>query len=241
MQMAVGVFVASPIALAMGSQFLVADAVQGVISGVLIATGLAIVYRAMAEASSAIAAPTAAVLAAILPLAWDLIGGANLEAPAAVGSVVALVSLGLTTYSPSHGAGALRGLGMAIVGGALFGLSVVFSADTSADAGAWPAATQRAAGFAAMVVLARTRSVPPILPPGVRRFGVLGGLAGGIGMVCWVLGAQQGDLGTVSVVASTYPAVVAILATRFDDDRIEWWQAIGIGGAIFGTILIALA
>ncbi len=241
MQMAVGVFVAAPVAIAMGSELLGRDLLQGVISGVLIATGLSIVYRAMADASSAIAAPTAAVIAALLPLFWDLVGGASLRPVAAIGCVIAVGSLALTTYSPGHGEGALRGLGMAAVGGVLFGLSVVFGADTSPDAGAWPAASQRAAGFFAMLVLARARSVPPLLPPGVRRFGVLGGVAGGLGMVCWVLGAQQGDLGTVSVVASTYPAVVAVLATRFDDDTIEWWQSLGIGGAILGTILIAVA
>ena len=239
MQMAVGIVVATPIALVMGSTLLWVDAVKGMISGVLVAAGLAMVYRAMADSSSAIASPAAAVLAAVFPLAWDLITGAELSALAGVGAVVALVSLGLTTYSPADDIPVRRGLGMALAGGVLFGLSIVFGADTNPDAGAWPAAFQRGAGFVAMFALARGRNVPPILPVGVRKWGIIGGIAGAAGMVAWIIGAQRGDLGLVSVIASTYPAVVVALATRFDDDTIAPWQILGILGAIVGTGLIA--
>lgn len=181
------------------------------------------------------------MLAAVLPLAWDLVGGANLEQLSAIGCCIALISLGLTTYSPVHGGDVKKGLGLAVAGGMLFGLSIVFGGDTSEASGAWPAAAQRFAGFVAMMIVARTQHIPPLLPEGIRRFGVLGGVAGGLGMVCWFMGAQQGDLGTVSVVASTYPAVIAVLAATFDDDHVEWWQWIGIAGSIAGTALIALA
>ena len=64
--------------------------------------------------------------------------------------------------------------------------------------------------------------------------------AGALGMVCWSICSQRGDLVTVSVVSSTSPAVVAVLAVAFDEDQVRWWQAIGIAGAIAGTALIAL-
>ncbi len=240
MQMAVGAVAALPVALVMRSSLIAKDLGQGAVSGVFIALGLAIVYRAMADSSSAIAAPTAAVLGAIIPLAWDLIGGAELTTLAALGCVIALVSLALTTYTPGAADSTRRGLGLAVVGGVFFGLSIAFGADTDPDSGAWPAVAQRGVGFLAMALLASARGVPRLLPPGVRKFGVWGGLAGSLGMICWIIGAQQGDLGVVSVVASTYPAVVAVLATKFDDDTIEPHQVLGIGGAIAGTILIAL-
>lgn len=239
-QMIVGTIVAVPVALVLGSQLIGVDVIKGALSGVCVAVGLSIVYKAMSEASSAVVAPTAAVLAAVLPLAWDLIGGTRLAPLAAVGCGVALVSLGLTTFDPDLGDRIWAGLLWALVGGAFFGLSIVFVGDTSADSGAWPAAIQRFTGFLAMVVLARRRNVPLGLPRGVRRFGVLGGIAGAVGMVAWAIGAQQGDLGTVSIAAATYPAVVAVL-TLFDGDRLRWWQALGIAGAIIGTILIAVA
>lgn len=239
-QMLIGVVVTLPLTFLLRNTFLWADAASGAISGILVASGLAIVYRAMAVSSAAIVSPTAAVLAALIPLTWDLISGTRLGTLAAVGSIVAIVSLAFTTFNPDLGDRVIRGLALALVGGAFFGLSVVFAADTSADSGAWPAVTQRATGFIAMASLAYRQKVPVFLPRPVRRFGIWGGVAGGLGMVCWIIGGQQGDLGTVSVISSTYPAVVVLLSTRFDQDQMRWWQALGIAGAIMGTALIAL-
>lgn len=60
-------------------------------------------------------------------------------------------------------------------------------------------------------------------------------------MISWIIGAQLGELGVVSIVASTSPAVVALLATKFDEDTIRPLQALGVAGAIAGTILIVLS
>ena len=235
-QMLVGVVASLPVAFILGSSFIGRDVFRGVLSGLILACGLAIVYHAMAQSSSAVVAPTAAVLAALVPLVWDLLGGTRLTTL----EVVALVSLVLTTINPELGDRVRQGLTMALAGGVLFGISVALAADTSEASGAWPAVSQRAGGFVAMAVLAMGRDVPIMLPPGVRKFGVLGGIAAAIGMICWIMGAQLGDVGTVSVVGSTYPAVVVVLAARFDDDVVKWWQALGIAGAIAGSALIAV-
>ncbi len=241
MQMAVGVLVAVPVALLLRNEIRVDDLAMGLVSGALIALGLSLLYRAMAESSSAVAAPAASVLVALIPLIWDLLGGAELSSLAALGCVIALASLVLTTYSPTDSKTSLRGLGLAALAGVFLGVSVIFAADTNPDSGAWPAASQRLAGFVAMLMLARLRSVPAFLPPGIRRFGYLGGVAGALGMISWIIGAQLGELGVVSIVASTSPAVVALLATKFDEDTIRPLQALGVAGAIAGTILIVLS
>lgn len=238
--MIVGVAAALPAVLVVSSSFIGRDVFRGLISGLILAVGLAIVYRAMADSSSAIAAPTAAVLAALVPLVWDLIGGTRLSGLETLGCLIALASLVLTTVNPALGDRVRAGLSLSLVGGVLFGISIVVAADTSEASGAWPAVSQRAGGFMLMAVLAKMRRVPVLLPAGVRRFGVAGGIAGALGMVCWIVGSQIGDVGTVSVVGSTYPAVVVVLASRFDDDQVRWWQGLGIAGAIAGSALIAL-
>ncbi len=240
-QMLTGAVISVPVALLLGSSLIGRDLLSGAVSGVFIAGGLAVVYRGMALSSAAIVAPAAAVLAALVPLLWDVAGGTNLKALEVVGCGVALTALVLTTFNPDLGDRVREGLVLALAGGLLFGLSIVCAADTSEASGAWPAVSQRATGFVAMTGLAMRRNVPALLPGGLRKFGIGGGIAGVGGMIAWIIGGQQGDLGTVSVVSSTYPAVVAVLATRFDDDQIRWWQAIGIGGAIGGSILIAIA
>lgn len=238
--MLVGVGVSVPVAIAVGGSLLARDFVAGIGSGVLLAIGLAVVFRAMADSSSAVASPLAAVIGALVPLAWDLIGGASLSALAAIGCGVAIVSLAPTTFNPKLGMSVRRGVALAAVAGVLFGIAVVLVADTSAASGAWPAVGQRAAGFVSMALIAASRKQPVILPLALLKIGIGGGIAGGLGMVFWVLGAQRGDLGTVSVAASTYPAVTVLLASMFDGDQLRWWQLLGVGGALSGTALIAL-
>lgn len=241
MQMLIGVVVSLPAVVLLGSTFMGRDVISGAVSGIFVAAGLAAVYRGMALSSAAVVSPAAGVIGALLPLAWDLAGGTRLVTLEIVGCVIAIAALGLTTFNPDLGDRVRTGLLFAIGGGICFGLAVVFAADTSAASGAWPAVSQRAAGFVAMIPLALHRKVPIFLPTGVRKFGVGGGIAGAVGMICWIIGGQRGDLGTVSVVSSTYPAVVAFLSVRFDGDHLRWWQAIGIGGAIIGSALIAFA
>jgi drug/metabolite transporter (DMT)-like permease len=239
--MLVGVFVATPFAVLLESAVIRRDIVAGVLSGVLLAIGLAVVLRAMADSSSAVASPLAGVLGALIPLGWDLLSGTRLSWLAGVGAGVAIGSMALTTFNPNLKGKIRRGVGLATVAGLLFGAAIILVVDTSVDSGAWPAVAQRAAGFVAIATLARSRGLSMVLVRGVRKFGLLGGLAGGLGMVFWVLGAQCGDLGTVSVAASTYPTVTVVLAAIFDGDQLRWWQVVGVVGAVCGTALIALS
>ncbi len=239
--MFVGIFVATPIAVVLDGSLIVGDLVAGVLSGALLAIGLAIVFRAMADSSSAVASPLAAVIGALIPLGWDLLSGTTLGWLAAAGSAVAIGSVAFTTYNPNLGGAVRRGVALATVSGVLFGAAIILVADTSADSGAWPAVAQRAAGFIFIGLLARSRNQPMFLPRGVVKFGLLGGIVGGLGMVFWILGAHRGDLGTVSVAAATYPTVTVVLATLFDDDQLRWWQALGVAGSVVGTGMIALS
>lgn len=240
-QMLAGAVVALPTVLLVDSAWVWRDVLSGAISGVLIALGLSIVYRAMADSSSAIAAPIAGVLSALIPLLWDLLGGTAISTIALLGCGVAIVSMAIVTIDPEIDDGTIRrSVFFALLGGTFFGLSIALAGDTSIASGTWPAFFNRAIGFVALTPLVARSRVRLFLPPEVRKFGLAGGLAGAVGMVALVLGAQRGNLGTVSVIAATYPAVIVVLTSTFDNDRVRWWQVIGVLGAIAGTSLIAL-
>ncbi len=239
--MIVGLVVALPLTQIIASEWIWLDVINGSISGILVALGLTIVYRAMADTSSAIAAPIAGVLAALIPLVWDLAGGTAITALALLGCAVAIASMAVVTFDPSIDGGTRRnGVLLAILGGVFFGLSIAFAAGTSEASGVWPVVSNRAIGFLALVPLVARSNVPLVLKAPVLRFGLLGGITGAFGMTALVIGAQQGDLGTVSVIAATYPAIIVVLTSAFDDDHIRWWQALGVAGAIVGTAFIAL-
>ena len=59
-------------------------------------------------------------------------------------------------------------------------------------------------------------------------------------MLAMIIGAQIGNLGTVSVLAGLSPAVIVVLTAVFDDDDVRWWQSIGVVGTIVGATLIAI-
>ncbi len=240
-QMAVGTLVALPFVIVIDSSLIGRDVVAGALSGLFVAIGLALVYRAMADASSAVTAPLAGVLAILIPLGWDLATGGSLNGLEAAGCAVAIVSLIVVSFDPELGTERLRrGLGLATVGGIFFGLTFTFAGATSEASGAWPAVFNRGFGLIGIGLLALTQKAPLLLKPSVRKFGVLGGFAGALGMLAMILGAQIGSLGTVSVLAGSSPAVVVVLTAVFDDDKVRWWQSIGVAGAILGTVLIAL-
>lgn len=240
-QMFVGIFASVPLLFLFDSSLRMGDALMGAMSGICVGIGLSIVYQAMADSSSAIAAPTAGVIAAILPLLFDVVvRDASLSARAGLGCLLAIAALSIVSYNPSLGSDAIRnGLGKAVIGGVFFGATIIFLGDTSEGSGVWPSLIQRIVAFLSMIPIAARAKVPLFLPENVRTLGVLGGITGALGMGAFAVGSQQGDLGTVSVVAATYPVVIVVLATLFDDDDIHWWQAFGIAGAIAGTALIA--
>ncbi len=240
-QMIVGTFVALPFTAFIPSDFIARDVVFGSLSGVTVALGLAIVYRAMADASSAVTLPLAGVMAILVPFIWDLATGARLGTLAAVGCAVALISLVVVSFDPKLGTDTIRrGLGLAFLGGFLFGLTFLFAGVTSEASGAWPAVFNRAVGFIGITLLAIKTGAPLTLEPSVRKFGILGGVVGSLGMLAVIIGTQIGSLAIVSVLAGSSPAVTVIATATFDDDAITWWQLLGVAGAITGASLIAI-
>ena len=240
MLMAVGVPITIVASLIVGGDLAGRDLLFGAASGLLIATGLGVNYRGMAETSAAIVSPVGAVLAALLPLLWDVVGGARPSTLAWLGCAVALAALAFTTFNPNLGGRIALGVAFGLASGVLFGAGIIFLGETMESSGSWPIVAQRTVGMVAVAALARSQGAPLLMPRAVRPIGFLAGLAGGIGMVCLIVGTQTGDLGEVAVAGSMFPAVVAVLSALFDGDELRWWQGIGIAGAILGTALIAL-
>lgn len=241
MQMFVGTLVALPFTVFIPSELIIRDVVSGSLSGVFVAMGLAIVYRAMADSSSAITLPLAGVMAIVVPFVWDIATGATLSGLAAAGCALAVISLVVVSFDPSMGTDTIRrGLGLAFLGGCLFGLTFLFAGVTSEASGAWPAVFNRGVGLVGISLLAAKSGAPLLLEPSARKFGILGGIVGSLGMLALIVGTQIGSLGIVSVLAGSSPAVTVVVTSMFDDDRVTWWQMIGVAGAIAGASLIAL-
>ena len=210
-------------------------------SGITVAIGLAIVYRAAADSSSALIIPVAGVIAILVPLTFDLATGERLSTLTAFGCAVAILSIGVVSYDPELGTERIRrGLGLALLGGVFFGLTLLFAGVTSEASGAWPAVSNRAVGLIGALTLARLQRAPLLLAPAVRKFGVLGGIAGSLGMLALIIGTQIGSLAVVSVLAGSSPVITVLATAGFDEDRVSATQLLGVAGAIVGATMIAL-
>ena len=216
---------------------IVRDLAFGAISGVLSGLALALLYQGMTVASVAVVLPTASVFIALIPFMWGLSRGESLGMWSLVGVAVVVPSLVLTSFSPELGDRARLGLVLGVASGLLFGVGFVFLGETSIASGVWPAVSQRGASLVAMATIQR---VPRLAPPSARAFALVGGTIGAFAIVLFTLGAQHGSVSEVSVAASTYPAVTAVLAWKYDKDLLRWWQGIGIVGSIVGVALIAV-
>lgn len=219
--------------------FTARDVALGAVSGVLVGVALALLYEAMATSSAAVAGPLVALGAALVPLAWDLLGGNVPTTTVRAGVLVALASLVLVMYSPELRGTLQRGIGLSVVASLLFGSSLVLIGSAGDDGGAWAPAAQRVVAMTAMLTIATLRSVPRLPPGPLLRPMLLSGVCGTGAIVAFTLGTQVGSLTAVAVAASMFPAVAATLSATFDDDTLRWWQLIGILGVIAGIALMA--
>ena len=199
---------------------------------------LAALYRGIAESSAAVVAPIGAVLATVIPFGWDLTTGGSLAGLGVAGAIVALVGLGLTTFSPELGDRIRVGVAWGTVAGLCFGSSHVFLGETAEDSGLWPAVVQRTTGLVVLLVVALVRGLPALVEPSYRPRAAFSGAIGATGIAAFTVGAQQGSLAEIAIAAALAPAVTAGLAAAFDGHPMRWWQMVGAGVCAAGVAMI---
>ncbi len=216
------------------------DLIWGGLAGLAGLVGVAALYRALAFGRMGLAAPTAAVLSAVLPASVGILLY-GLPAPVQlVGFGFGLASLWFISYWRS----ALRdtsGLGLALLAGVgLAGFFILI--DRIASEGVfWPLAAARLASATVMVV-AMLVSRRNGMPHGKQlwSFVVLAGLLDAGGNVFFALATQAGRLDIAAVVSSLYPAITVLLARIILKEHVSRVQAFGVVTALIAISLIAV-
>lgn len=214
----------------------------GLLAGVGTGIGLGSLYRGFAAASTGIVAPLASVVSAIVPVGWDVLSGTRLPGLAIAGICIGLGALVLTTWSPDLAGRIGAGLMFGLLAGLGVGFGLAVLGNTTTDDGLWPVVGQR---LTVLVVTGLTAAIAtraaPLPVREVRPAAIASGLLSTVGVVCFVAGTQRGDLAAVAVAGSQFPAVTVALTALLDGESLRWWQVIGLGFAILGVCLIALA
>ena len=231
----------SPLRLLMVDwQWIGHDVVIGCLSGLFMISGLMLLYEGYAVARMGIVAPLASVLLAVVPVVWDLINGVRPGATAAVGMVLGLIALVLTSYTPGGSGSVTMGAVLGVSSGVVFGIAFTLMGEVGEASGLLPVVFQRVSGFVLLVVIGLTRSEPFFARDVGRRYAIGAGVLGLTAIGSLQLAFQRGDTGPVSVASSQFATVAVVLSVLFNKERMRWWQALGVAATAVAVALIAL-
>ena len=234
--------VLAPFLLLIGhSAWVLHDVLLAAGAGVMMMSGLALLYRGYSVAPMGIVGPTTSVLIALVPLMYDLVQGLRPGPWAWVGIALGLCALVLTSYSPG-GTGSVRiGAMLGIVAGLCFGIAFTLLAQEPDRAGLMPVLMQRASGFTFLCLLQPFVDRQPLLvvrEPGLK-WAVFTGLFAWGAMGSLQLAFQKGSAGPVSVVTSQFASVAVLLSVVFNSERLRRYQWVGVAASAVGVALMS--
>jgi drug/metabolite transporter (DMT)-like permease len=140
--------------LFVGGRWSAAAVGWGALSGVTGAIAISLLYACLALGPMSILSPLTAVVSAVVPMTWGLLGGETLAPIGYVALGIALVAVVLVGFVPEKGAvrPSLRGILMAVGSGAMIGAFFILIDQTPDDSGLVPLLVNRT--VAGAIVLA---------------------------------------------------------------------------------------
>ncbi|MET7399362.1 EamA family transporter [Dactylosporangium sp. NPDC005572] len=230
-----------------------------VLAGLCSTPALGLLYLAMRKGSLAVVAPVAAV-AALVPLVWGAIRGERLSVDDAVGIVAVLAGVTLVSWpTGTTRAGASKnGVAMLYAMGAAlgFGAFLVLVHHSSAVDPVWSIALARTSSGVlgiGMLIAAVARDLhrdPFWTGAGVRArrqpvsvaavVGVVAiGLTDTAGDAAFAFASTIGELSSVAVLSSLYPAVTVLFGAWILGERLTGPRAWGVLAALAGGAFLA--
>jgi len=238
----------------------------GGFSGISGALGIMFLYASLAIGPMSIVSPLGAVVAACVPVIWEILIGHLLGPLSYVAILVALIAVVMVGFVKSEGAVRVnpRGIAFAVLAGLGIGGYLVCMSNTPHDSGLQPFLANRVIAFVVLsiamlatwlVKLAHRRGIGH---EGQPRADVVVGEHGEVNWklglifaaICGVLdtagnifileGVRMGSLSVMGVLASLYPAGTIALAAIVLKERIGIVQWIGMGLALAAIALLSL-
>jgi drug/metabolite transporter (DMT)-like permease len=238
----------------------------GALSGLAGAVAIALLYACLAIGPMSILSPLTALVSALVPVTWGLVGGDRFEPIGYLALGLALVAVVLVGFVPEKNAvrPRTRALLMAVGAGAMIGVFLILLDHTPDDSGVVPLIANRITNAAVMwtvvaIVVVRARSrvavaaargpVAALAAPlrgGMRleSRGVAiasgGGALDATANLLILIALRLGDLTTVSVLTALYPAGTVLLAAIVLRERVAPVQWGGLALAIVAAALLAV-
>jgi drug/metabolite transporter (DMT)-like permease len=214
------------------------DIVLAVIAGICGALGLAALYKGLSLGNTALVAPVAGVIGAIIP---TLAGIAVEGLPGFLtmtGFVLAIASIWLLSR-PKDGSSHLAadGLGLAIIAGFGFGGFLALIAQIQGEQVFTPLVFSKIASlvFAILLIRIGRQALPK---PGVSPVALLSGFLDAGGNILYLFAAQNTRLDIAALLSSLYPAATVLLSSLILKEKISLPQWIGVSACVVAIMLI---
>jgi drug/metabolite transporter (DMT)-like permease len=218
-----------------------ADVVVGVMSGMAMALGLQLLYRGYVTARMSVVAPVSSVVFGVVPVLWGAMTGELPGIWVVAGMAVAVAALAPTTWTPG-GEGSVRtALMLGLGSGALFAVAFVLMSELSEQSGLLPLWAQRVAGFTVLACVQPFEKSPLIvLAMPARPWAWAAGVCSFVGLASLQLGyALPGSDAVASVAVAQFAPVLVVLSFIFNGDRLRWWQSLGVLASGIGVGIMA--
>ncbi|MFF5981967.1 EamA family transporter [Streptomyces olindensis] len=228
-----------------------ADLLWGALSGVGSGVAMRFLNRGLSRGAMSVVVPVSAVTGVALSvLCGVLVLGDRPGAVAWLGIAVTVPALWFVAGGQGRrrgpgGAGSPdTGTGKGTADGLLasVGVAVQYLALGQADpvSGLWPVAAGRVAAVLVLLPDAARHARRLRLPPLRSLQAVLIGAGAALGLVLYLLAAQQQLLAVAVVLASLYPALPVVLGLALLRERVSRRQILGLLGAGVATVLLTL-
>jgi uncharacterized membrane protein len=222
------------------------DWIWGFVAGLSGGIGVAFLYRALAVGTMAVVAPTTAVIAAMIPVAFGFAVGERLKPLTFAGVGLALVAIFLVSRPrrlensdrDKTPGGFPPGFGLAVLSGVLVGIFLLSLARTSMAAGMWPLVAARISSIGLFVIIALVAKRTLLLDRTASATATLGGALDMAANAVYMTAARIGPLSIVVTLASLYPASTVILARIFLKEHLSTTQVAGILCAFLAVVTI---
>lgn len=229
------------VALMVGGEATPGDYGLGVVAGAWGGVGLVALFAGLSRGNTAAVAPTAAAVAAVLPVVVALIDGERPSVVAWIGVVVAVPAIVLCAWVGGPGGGDRASLAYGLAAGLGFGgftAVIRFTADQSellplvASRTSTMLVVAFVSGFGVWKLVS-FNSVPRALVAGNAFLDVSGN-------VVLLLAVRAGSLALAAVAASFYPAVTVLMARLVNSEHLLRRQLLGLGLTLLAMTAIAL-
>jgi drug/metabolite transporter (DMT)-like permease len=213
--------------------------VFGGAGGITVALGAIALYQGLARGRSAVVAPTAGVIGAVIPVVVDLVRGVTLGPSAILGMLVGFGAIWLLAGGESFSSGG-SGLWYGVAAGCGFGLMFVLLGLAPDGTGVWPVFASKLTSVALTTgMLGSRRLSPAVLGPFLPV--VIGiGLADSLATTSYLFATRLGEVSIAAVIASFYPAPTVALSAVFHHEALRPKHWIGGVLAIAAIALVSL-